>query len=68
MIVSTNPKTRFLYKKGGTDASTTTANLDTALEQLQLEYVDLMLVHFPATWGGKGGAALRKEEWLAMEK
>ena len=49
MIFSTNPKTRFLHKKGGTDASTTTANLDTALEQLQLEYVDLMLVHFPAT-------------------
>jgi len=27
-----------------------------------------MLIHFPATWGGVGGAALRKEEWLALEK
>merc|ERR1712160_224557 len=32
------------------------------------DYVDLMLVHFPATWGGQGGAAARKEEWLTMEK
>jgi len=53
---------------GGTNASATRANLDEAMEQLQLDYVDLMLVHFPATWGGEGGAAMRKEEWLAMEK
>jgi 2,5-diketo-D-gluconate reductase A len=53
---------------GGTNASTTRANLDLAMEQLQVEYVDLMLVHFPATWGGDGGAAMRKEEWLTMEK
>lgn len=53
---------------GGTNANTTRANLDEAMEQLQLDYVDLMLVHFPATWGGQGGAAARKEEWLAMEK
>lgn len=53
---------------GGTNSSATAANLDLALEQLQLEYVDLMLVHYPATWGGEGGAAIRKEEWLAMEK
>jgi len=53
---------------GGTDSKTTTDNLDLALQQLQLDFVDLMLVHYPATWGGEGGAALRKEEWLAMEK
>jgi len=53
---------------GGTDAATTTANLEKAMETLQLDYVDLMLVHYPATWGGEGGAAMRKEEWLAMEK
>jgi len=53
---------------GGTDAATTRANLDKAMEQLQLDHVDLMLVHYPATWGGEGGAAMRKEEWLAMEK
>jgi len=27
-----------------------------------------MLIHFPAFWTGVGGAALRKEEWLALEK
>ena len=26
-----------------------------------------MLVHFPATWGGVGGKALRQEQWKAME-
>ena len=30
-------------------------------------YVDLMLVHFPASWGGEGGAKMRVEEWKAME-
>jgi diketogulonate reductase-like aldo/keto reductase len=32
-----------------------------------LDYVDLMLVHFPASWGGKGGKALRQAQWKAME-
>lgn len=53
---------------GGLNSSATEATLEEGLQQLGLEYVDLMLIHFPATWGGKGGAALRKEEWLALEK
>jgi diketogulonate reductase-like aldo/keto reductase len=53
---------------GGLNASATEAALNQALEQLGLEYVDLMLIHFPASWTGVGGAALRKEEWLALEK
>jgi len=53
---------------GGLNASATEAALDLALQQLGLEYVDLMLIHFPATWTGDGGAAGRKEEWLALEK
>jgi len=53
---------------GGLNASATEAALDLALQQLQLDYVDLMLIHFPATWAGVGGAAMRKEEWLALEK
>lgn len=53
---------------GGLNASATEASLDQALSQLGLTYVDLMLIHFPATWTGTGGAALRKEEWLALEK
>merc|ERR1711924_406490 len=52
---------------GGLNASATTAALDQCLEQLQLESVDLMLLHFPADWSGEGGAAKRKEEWLALE-
>jgi diketogulonate reductase-like aldo/keto reductase len=53
---------------GGFNSSATEASLNQALEQLGLTYVDLMLLHFPATWDGKGGAAGRKEEWLALEK
>jgi len=53
---------------GGLNSSATEASLNQALTQLGLSYVDLMLIHFPATWGGKGGAASRKQEWLALEK
>lgn len=54
---------------GGLNASTTEASLNQALEELGLEYVDLMLIHFPADWGMKRtGAAQRQEEWLALEK
>lgn len=53
---------------GGLNASATESSLNLALHQLGLSYVDLMLIHFPATWGGAGGAAMRKEEWLALEK
>jgi aryl-alcohol dehydrogenase-like predicted oxidoreductase len=52
---------------GGLNTSAAAASLDLSLEQLGLDYVDLMLVHFPATWGGDGGAALRVEEWKALE-
>lgn len=53
---------------GGLDAAGTEKALDECLEQLDVDYVDLMLVHYPATWEGAGGAEGRKEEWLAMEK
>jgi len=54
---------------GGLNASTTEASLNQALEELGLEYVDLMLIHFPASWDMKtAGAAQRQEEWLALEK
>jgi len=53
---------------GGLNASETESTLNQALQQLGLDYVDLMLIHFPATWGGKGGTAGRKEEWLALER
>jgi len=53
---------------GGTDFNETTANLELALQQLDLKYVDLMLLHYPATWGGQGGPETRKAQWQALEK
>lgn len=53
---------------GGLNASATEAQLELSLQQLGLSYVDLMLIHFPASFSGVGGAAMRKEEWLALEK
>mmetsp|Transcript_79799 Transcript_79799/g.258495 ORF Transcript_79799/g.258495 Transcript_79799/m.258495 type:complete len:323 (+) Transcript_79799:77-1045(+) len=53
---------------GGLNASATAAAADQCLSELKLDYVDLMLIHFPASFEGQGGAAMRKEEWLALEK
>jgi len=63
----------FLVSKipGGFDEKDAAAALASSLEQLfpnQTDaYVDLMLVHFPATWSGTGGKASRQAEWRAME-
>jgi diketogulonate reductase-like aldo/keto reductase len=47
---------------GGLNASATEAALDECLAELQLTYVDLMLIHWP------GATELaRKEQWLALE-
>lgn len=53
---------------GGLNASATVEAADGCLKELGLDYVDLMMIHFPATWTGKGGPAARKEEWLALER
>ena len=52
---------------GGLNASAAAAALDANLAALRLAHVDLMLVHFPATWGGEGGKAARQAEWRALE-
>lgn len=56
---------------GGLNQSAATEQLELSVSQLFPEaesaYVDLMLIHFPATWGGVGGKAMRQEEWRAME-
>jgi hypothetical protein len=52
---------------GGLNASAMEAALEESVAQLGLAYVDLMLVHYPASWSGVGGPQLRKEGWLAME-
>lgn len=53
---------------GGLDAKGTVDALEQCLSQLGVPYVDLMLIHFPADWSGKGGPALRVAEWKALEQ
>ena len=52
---------------GGLNTSAATAQLDLAIEQLGVDYVDLMLVHYPATWEGDGGREMRWQTWRALE-
>jgi len=52
---------------GGLDYASATKTLEQSLDQLGIAYTDMMLVHFPATWGGKGGKALRQAGWKALE-
>ena len=52
---------------GGLDYAGAMAQLEQSIAQLEIPYVDMMLVHFPATWGGKGGKKLRQEGWKAIE-
>jgi diketogulonate reductase-like aldo/keto reductase len=54
---------------GGLNASATVASLDLCLSQLGLDYVDLMLIHFPASMDSKaaGGPTSRQEEWKALQ-
>mmetsp|Transcript_7654 Transcript_7654/g.18938 ORF Transcript_7654/g.18938 Transcript_7654/m.18938 type:complete len:318 (+) Transcript_7654:85-1038(+) len=52
---------------GGFNASATKENLDNCLKELNLTYVDLLLIHFPSDGAGHGGASGRQEEWQALE-
>ena len=65
-------KSYFLTTKipGGLNASYTQSSLDKDLELLQVDYVDLMLVHYPCTMDAKaaGGKASRQTMWKVMEK
>lgn len=47
----------------GLNITATVEGMYQNLDQLQLDYVDLMLVHIPAT-----GRQARQEQWLALEK
>jgi len=38
------------------------------LQQLGLDYVDLLLLHFPSSASGAGGAAFRQEQWRSIER
>jgi len=52
---------------GGLDFDAATAALNENLQQLGVEYVDLVLTHFPASWEGQGGKAMRQAGWKALE-
>jgi diketogulonate reductase-like aldo/keto reductase len=52
---------------GGLDFDAATAALNENIQQLGVDYVDLTLTHFPASWDGKGGKAMRQAGWKALE-
>jgi diketogulonate reductase-like aldo/keto reductase len=52
---------------GGLDFDGATAALNQNIQQLGVDYVDLTLTHFPASWDGKGGKAMRQAGWKALE-
>lgn len=62
-------KSYFITSKipGGLNTTFAKSQLDLSLQQLGLDSVDLMLVHYPAAWSGVGGKALRIAEWKALE-
>jgi diketogulonate reductase-like aldo/keto reductase len=55
---------------GGLNATASAAALAQSLHDLNLSYVDLMLVHFPATMDEKaaGGPEGRRTSWRALEE
>lgn len=52
---------------GGLNASATEAAAEKCLEDLGLDYVDMMLIHFPSDLNGTGSPAARQEMWKALE-
>jgi len=62
-------ETFFITSKipGGLNASATVATADSCLKELKVDYVDLMLIHFPADFGKNGSKKDRQIEWKALE-
>mmetsp|Transcript_25198 Transcript_25198/g.38323 ORF Transcript_25198/g.38323 Transcript_25198/m.38323 type:complete len:332 (+) Transcript_25198:58-1053(+) len=52
---------------GGLNASAAEALLVKSMKELDLDYVDLMLIHFPMDLQGKGSPAARQELWGALQ-
>jgi len=52
---------------GGLDFDDATTALNQNLQQLGVDYVDLVITHFPASWEGAGGKAMRQAGWKALE-
>lgn len=53
--------------EGGLTFEETTAEAEENLSLLGLDYVDLLLVHFPCDMKGKGSAEVRRAQWAAVE-
>lgn len=53
---------------GGQNFSEATKVLQSTLNELGVDYVDLMLVHMPSSWDLTGGPQARIDGWLAMEE
>lgn len=53
---------------GGLDENATWAALEESLKQLGLDYVDLMLIHWPSPGMTAKGADARMQQWLTLEK
>ena len=68
---SDSPRPQVSKIPGGLNESAARAQLELSVDQLfpgaADSYVDLMLVHFPASWGGVGGKAMRQAGWRALE-
>jgi len=56
--------------EGGLNASRTLEEAESDLSDLGLEYVDLLLLHFPCTMSAapEGSAAMRQAQWKVMEQ
>lgn len=52
---------------GGHNSSATIQSVEQSLKDLRVDYIDLMLIHFPSTWAGAGGTKSRQHTWLALE-
>merc|ERR1711907_212096 len=52
---------------GLTDSKAAAAAVEECLNQLGMNYVDLMLIHYPATWSGDHGPDSRVTTWKALE-
>ena len=57
-----------LYRAGGLNATEVQRLHEVNLEELDLEYVDHLMTHFPADWQETvSSPEARQEEWLALE-